>query len=107
MVPLTPAPKAPEISFKVKSSCTKGTEEKFASNGGRGGGGGVQGGGLPPMVVSRSNTSLWLGPGQSRPVDAGVFLLGLQAGDTGDKGKALNRYQQVPDAAPSPPKRPC
>ena len=66
MVPPTPAPKAPQKIVKVKTSCVKGAEEKFASNSGRGGGGGARGlGGLgdlvggppPPMVASRSNTS--------------------------------------------------
>ena len=59
MVPPTPAPKAPENVFTLKSSCAKGTEENFASNSGRGGGGGVQKGAdpPPPLVVSRSNKS--------------------------------------------------
>ena len=66
MVPPTPAPKAPENFFKGKSSCAKGTEEKFCLKrwkGRRGsekgwGGGGSRGGGAPPIIVSRSNTSL-------------------------------------------------
>ena len=55
MVPLTPASKAPEKIFRLKSSCTKGAEENSASNsgagGGRGGGeGSSPGGGESPLL---------------------------------------------------------
>ena len=50
MAPATPAPKAPEKSSELKSSCAKGAEENFASNSGRGGGGGGPGRGDPLLI---------------------------------------------------------
>ena len=44
MIPPTPVLKAPENFIKVKSYCTKGTEENFASSSGSGGGVGDLGG---------------------------------------------------------------